>query len=113
MILNILIDESLNMDYALDKVEDNIAELNLNSNDSNGRLDIKLNNEEKDEDEEQHESAGRLICNIDSLICKESNSKTGDSEFDEFIISDDGISYSADSSKMQSLFNKRTEELEK
>ncbi|KRY20083.1 Uncharacterized protein T12_888, partial [Trichinella patagoniensis] len=108
-----LIDESLNMDYALDKVEDNIAELNLNSNDSNGRLDIKLNNEEKDEDEEQHESAGRLICNIDSLICKESSSKTGDSEFDEFIISDDGISYSADSSKMQSLFNKRTEELEK
>ncbi|XP_003367525.1 hypothetical protein Tsp_13144 [Trichinella spiralis] len=101
------------MDYALDKVEDNIAELNLNSNDSNGRLDIKLSNEEKDEDEEQHESAGRLICNIDSLICKESNSKTGDSEFDEFIISDDGISYSADSSKMQSLFNKRTEELEK
>ncbi|KAL1232339.1 Coiled-coil domain-containing protein [Trichinella spiralis] len=83
------------MDYALDKVEDNIAELNLNSNDSNGRLDIKLSNEEKDEDEEQHESAGRLICNIDSLICKESNSKT------------------ADSSKMQSLFNKRTEELEK
>ncbi|KRY40334.1 Uncharacterized protein T01_4507 [Trichinella spiralis] len=113
MILNTLIDESLNMDYALDKVEDNIAELNLNSNDSNGRLDIKLSNEEKDEDEEQHESAGRLICNIDSLICKESNSKTGDSEFDEFIISDDGISYSADSSKMQSLFNKRTEELEK
>ncbi|KRY20080.1 Uncharacterized protein T12_888, partial [Trichinella patagoniensis] len=111
--LNTLIDESLNMDYALDKVEDNIAELNLNSNDSNGRLDIKLNNEEKDEDEEQHESAGRLICNIDSLICKESSSKTGDSEFDEFIISDDGISYSADSSKMQSLFNKRTEELEK
>ncbi|KRZ49106.1 Uncharacterized protein T02_4687, partial [Trichinella nativa] len=110
MLLNILIDESLNMDYALDKVEDNIAELNLNSN---GRLDIKLNNEEKDEDEEQHESAGRLICNIDSLICKESSSKTGDSEFDEFIISDDGISYSADSSKMQSLFNKRTEELEK
>ncbi|KRX35991.1 Uncharacterized protein T05_4303, partial [Trichinella murrelli] len=113
MLLNTLIDESLNMDYALDKVEDNIAELNLNSNDSNGRLDIKLNNEEKDEDEEQHESAGRLICNIDSLICKESSSKTGDSEFDEFIISDDGISYSADSSKMQSLFNKRTEELEK
>ncbi|KRY49028.1 Uncharacterized protein T03_1936, partial [Trichinella britovi] len=110
MLLITLIDESLNMDYALDKVEDNIAELNLNSN---GRLDIKLNNEEKDEDEEQHESAGRLICNIDSLICKESSSKTGDSEFDEFIISDDGISYSADSSKMQSLFNKRTEELEK
>ncbi|KRX21904.1 Uncharacterized protein T07_15123 [Trichinella nelsoni] len=113
MLLNTLIDESLNMDYALDKVEDNIAELNLNSNDSNGRLDIKLSNEEKDEDEEQLESAGRLICNIDSLICKESNSKTGDSEFEEFIISDDGISYSADSSKMQSLFNKRTEELEK
>ncbi|KRZ05447.1 Uncharacterized protein T11_5014, partial [Trichinella zimbabwensis] len=108
-----LIDESLNMDYALDKVEDNVAELNLNSNDSNECLDLKLNNEEKDEDEEQHESTGRLICNIDSLLGKESNSKTGDSEFDEFIISDDGISYSADSSKMQSLFNKRTEELEK
>ncbi|KRZ74776.1 putative -like protein, partial [Trichinella papuae] len=113
MLLNTLIDESLNMDYALDKVEDNVAELNLNSNDSNECLDLKLNNEEKDEDEEQHESTGRLICNIDSLLGKESNSKTGDSEFDEFIISDDGISYSADSSKMQSLFNKRTEELEK
>ncbi|KRX92609.1 Uncharacterized protein T4E_4044, partial [Trichinella pseudospiralis] len=109
-----LIGESLNMDYALDKVvEDNVAELNLNSNDNNECLDLKLNSEETDGDEEQHESTGRLICNIDSLLRKESNSKTGDSEFDEFIISDDGISYSTDSSKMQSLFNKRTEELEK
>ncbi|KRY85397.1 Uncharacterized protein T4D_9212 [Trichinella pseudospiralis] len=113
-ILNTLIGESLNMDYALDKVvEDNVAELNLNSNDNNECLDLKLNSEETDGDEEQHESTGRLICNIDSLLRKESNSKTGDSEFDEFIISDDGISYSTDSSKMQSLFNKRTEELEK
>ncbi|KRZ33257.1 CD9 antigen [Trichinella pseudospiralis] len=112
--LNTLIGESLNMDYALDKVvEDNVAELNLNSNDNNECLDLKLNSEETDGDEEQHESTGRLICNIDSLLRKESNSKTGDSEFDEFIISDDGISYSTDSSKMQSLFNKRTEELEK
>ncbi|KRX92610.1 Uncharacterized protein T4E_4044 [Trichinella pseudospiralis] len=114
MRLNTLIGESLNMDYALDKVvEDNVAELNLNSNDNNECLDLKLNSEETDGDEEQHESTGRLICNIDSLLRKESNSKTGDSEFDEFIISDDGISYSTDSSKMQSLFNKRTEELEK
>ncbi|KRY77639.1 Uncharacterized protein T4A_12250 [Trichinella pseudospiralis] len=112
--LNTLIGESLNMDYALDKVvEDNVAELNLSSNDNNECLDLKLNSEETDGDEEQHESTGRLICNIDSLLRKESNSKTGDSEFDEFIISDDGISYSTDSSKMQSLFNKRTEELEK